>query len=98
MAHPLYFIEVSGQKIRGKWFLECDRDETRADVLDTIGIYSGHVVKVLLIDEEAGTVRDVTSEMVGEAEALAGEDKARQEWINDADRSLTGENRLGVVG
>lgn len=66
----LFFIEVSGQKIRGKWFLECDRDETRNDVLDTISIYRGHVLKVLEIDEAAGTCRDVTEEMISEANAL----------------------------
>lgn len=71
MTSPLYFIEVSGQKIRGKWFLEADRDDTRADVLDTIGIYSGHVLKVLEINEADGTCIDVTAEMVVEAEALA---------------------------
>lgn len=70
MAHPLYFIEVSGQKIRGRWFLECDRDETLADVLDTIGIYRGHVLKVLEINEADGTCRDVTEQMVNEASAL----------------------------
>ena len=63
----LYFIEIAGLKIRGKWFLECDRDETRADVLDTINIYGSQVLKVLEVDEAAGTCRDVTEEMVAEA-------------------------------
>jgi len=67
---PLYFIEVAGQKIRGKWFLECDRDETRADVLDTIRLYGRHVLKVLEINEDEGTCRDVTTEMVNEARIL----------------------------
>lgn len=71
MTSSLYFIEVSGQKIRGKWFLETDRDDTRADVLDTISIYSGHVLKVLEVNEADGTCIDVTAEMVSEAEALA---------------------------
>jgi len=67
---PLYFIEVAGQKIRGKWFLECDRDETRADVLDTIRLYGRLVLKVLEINEDEGTCRDVTTEMVNEARIL----------------------------
>ena len=67
----LYFIEVSGQKIRGKWFLETDRDDTRADVLDTINIYQGHVLKVLEVNEAECSCRDVTADMLIEAEALA---------------------------
>lgn len=67
MTQPLYFIEIAGLKIRGKWFLECDRDETRADVLDTINIYGSQVLKVLEISEADGTCRDVTEQMVSEA-------------------------------
>lgn len=70
MTSPLYFIEVSGQKIRGKWFLETDRDDTRADVLDTLNIYQGHVLKVLEISEADGTCRDVTADMLAEAGVL----------------------------
>ena len=70
MTNLLYFIEVSGQKIRGKWFLETDRDDTRADVLDTINIYQGHVLKVLEVNEADGTCRNVTDQMVAEASAL----------------------------
>lgn len=68
--HPLYFIEISGLKIRGKWFLECDRDETRADVLETIRLYGHQVLKVLEVCEDQGTCRDVTAEMVSEANAM----------------------------
>lgn len=70
MAHPLYFVEISGLKIRGKWFLECDRDETRADVIDTINIYGSQVLKVLEINEAEGTCRDVTEQMMAEARLL----------------------------
>lgn len=70
MTHPLYFIEIAGLKIRGKWFLECDRDETRADVLDTIRIYGSQVLKVLEVNEAEGTCRDVTEQMVAEAGVL----------------------------
>lgn len=68
--HPLYFIEIAGLKIRGKWFLECDRDETRADVLETIRLYGSQVLKVLEVCEDQGTCRDVTAEMVSEANAM----------------------------
>jgi hypothetical protein len=63
----LYFIEIEGLKIRGKWFLECDRDETRADVLRTIGQYHPRVLKVLEVNEAEGTCRDVTEEMLADA-------------------------------
>ena len=66
----LYFIEIAGLKIRGKWFLECDRDETRADVIDTIQLYGAQVLKVLEINEADGTCRDVTEQMMAEARTL----------------------------
>jgi hypothetical protein len=66
----LYFIEIAGLKIRGKWFLECDRDDTRADVLDTIRVYAPQVLKVLEINEADGTCRDVTEQMMAEARTL----------------------------
>ena len=66
----LYFIEIAGLKIRGKWFLECDRDDTRVDVIDTINIYGSQVLKVLEINEAEGTCRDVTEQMVAEARLM----------------------------
>lgn len=65
--HPLYFIEIAGLKIRGKWFLECDRDETRADVLETVRLYGRQVLKVLEVIEDEGTCRDATAEIMAEA-------------------------------
>jgi len=66
----LYFIEIRGAKIRGKWFLECDRDETRDDVLNTIREYASQIVKVLEVCEDDGTCRDVTADMLSEAGAM----------------------------
>jgi hypothetical protein len=70
MAHPLYFIEISGLKIRGKWFLECDRDETRMNVIETVRLYGRQVLKVLEVIEDEGTCRDVTDEFVNAANML----------------------------
>ena len=67
MSDPLYFIEIHGLKIRGRWFLEADRDETRADVLKTIRECGSQVVKVLEVIEDEGTVRDVTADIKAEA-------------------------------
>jgi hypothetical protein len=66
----LYFIEIEGLKIRGRWFLEADRDETRADVLETIRQHHPRVKKVLEVNEAEGTCRDVTAEMVADAGAV----------------------------
>lgn len=63
----LYFIEIEGLKIRGKWFLETDRDDTRADVLETIRQYDPRVLKVLEVNESEGTCLDVTEEILSSA-------------------------------
>jgi hypothetical protein len=63
---PLYFIEHQGR--RGRWFLELDRDEnSRAAVIEAIRTKNADPVKILEVDEDAGTVRDVTDELVAEA-------------------------------
>jgi len=67
---PLYFIEISGLKIRGKWFLECDRDETRMDVIETVRLYGKQVIKVLEVIEDEGSCRDVTEEFQSAANML----------------------------
>lgn len=91
--NALYFVEIQGLKIRGKWFLECDRDETRADVLETIRLYGSKVLKVLEVVEDEGTCRDVTADMIAEAglpddyrTPFTGEDKTA--WENDRRRAL----------
>lgn len=63
----LYFVEIAGLKIRGKWFLETDRDDTRSDVLENIKLYGDRVIKVLEVCEDEGTCRDVTADMKADA-------------------------------
>jgi len=68
MTNPLYFIETQSPRIRGPWFTEVDRDtNSRAAVIDLIRTGEVDPVKVLEIDEDAGSCRDVTEEIVAEA-------------------------------
>lgn len=62
MTHPLYFVEVEGQNVRGKWFLEFDRDQSRNDVIDIVREHGQRVKKVLEVVEDEGTSRDVTDD------------------------------------
>lgn len=62
MTHPLYFVEVEGQNVRGKWFLEFDRDQSRNDVIDIVREHGQRVKKVLEVVEDEGTSRDVTED------------------------------------
>ena len=71
MAHPLYFLEIQSPRIRGAWFTEMDRDtNSRAHVIGLIRSGEVDPVKVLEIDEEAGSCRDVTEELMADAFAL----------------------------
>jgi hypothetical protein len=66
MAHPLYLIEHQG--LRARYFLEIDRDSnSRASVIEMIREKQCDPIKILEVDEDAGTVRDVTDDLVGEA-------------------------------
>jgi hypothetical protein len=62
--NTLYFIETKSARL-GRWFIECDRDSNSRDSAIKM-IRSGEVdpVKVLEIDEGAGTCRDVTEEFL----------------------------------
>lgn len=63
---PIYLIEHQGR--RARYFLETDRDNnSRKAVIELIRSGEAKPVKVLEIDEDAGTVRDVTDELIGEA-------------------------------
>lgn len=63
MPAPLYFVEHQGKHVRGKWFIELDRDSnSRAAVIEMIRSGEVDAVKVLEIDEEANSCRDVTEE------------------------------------
>lgn len=65
--HPLYFVEHVGR--RGvRWFPELDRDSnSRSAVIDLIRTREVDPIKVLEVDEVAGSVRDVTEELKAEA-------------------------------
>ncbi len=71
MTHPIYFVEVEGllHGRRSRWFLETDRDENSANAVRAL-IRHDNVVKVLEVNEDEGTTRDVTEDM--RCEALAG--------------------------
>lgn len=71
MTHPLYFVEVAGEHVRGKWFLEFDRDESRGQLIDTLREHGSRVLKVLEVNESEGTCRDVTEALTAEAQAQA---------------------------
>lgn len=63
---PIYLIEHQGR--RARYFIEIDRDSnSRSDVIEMIRTKQCDPVKILEVDEDAGTVRDVTEDMVGEA-------------------------------
>jgi len=66
MANPIYFIEHQG--LRARYFLEVDRDEnSREAVIGLIRTREADPVKVIEVDEAAGTVRDCTAELINEA-------------------------------
>jgi hypothetical protein len=63
---PIYLIEHQG--LRARYFLEIDRDSnSRSSVIQMIREKQCDPVKILEVDEDAGTVRDVTDDLVGEA-------------------------------
>lgn len=61
MANPLYFIETQTAKL-GRWFIECDRDRNSRDVALS-AVRNGEALKVLEINEDEGTCRDVTEDL-----------------------------------
>jgi hypothetical protein len=65
---PLYFAECSHGRL-GNEFQALDRDaNSRAEIVRQIRV-TGNVIKVLEIDEGAGSCRDVTDELAAEAAA-----------------------------
>lgn len=64
---PLYLAECNYGRL-GNAFRETDRDtNSRAAIIDLIRTGEIDVIKVIEIDEVAGTVCDVTDELVSEA-------------------------------
>ena len=69
MPMPLYFAECSYGRL-GNEFQACDRDKnSRAEIVREIRSGGIHPIKILEVDEEAGSVRDVTDELIAEAQA-----------------------------
>lgn len=67
---PLYLAEVNLGRL-GRVFIETDRDSNSRDhVISLIASREIEPVKVLEIDEEANSCRDVTSEIIDEAAML----------------------------
>ncbi len=65
--NTLYLIEANFGRL-GRSFIETDRDQnSRASVIALIRSGEVDPVMVLEIDEDAGTCRDVTAEICGEA-------------------------------
>lgn len=87
MAKPLYFIETTSPRIRGAWFIECDRDQnSRAHVIGLIRSGEVDPVKVLEVDEDAGTCRDVSAEILEAAgQNAAGWDRYCENFYDGAD-------------
>lgn len=68
MPHPLYFAECSYGRL-GREFQATDRDKnSRAEIIREIRSGGINPVKILEIDEDAGTCRDVTEELIAEAQ------------------------------
>jgi hypothetical protein len=91
MTHPLYLIEASFGRL-GKSFIETDRDvNSRAHVIELIRSGEVNAFKVIEVCEDEGTVRDVTSDILEEVEALANDDlpiDEPREWAFDHSRDL----------
>jgi len=65
---PLYFAECSYGKL-GNEFQATDRDKnSRASIVREIRSGGIDPIKILEIDEQAGTCRDVTDELIAEAQ------------------------------
>jgi hypothetical protein len=66
---PLYFAECSYGRL-GNEFQALDRDKnSRAEIIREIRSGGINPIKILEIDEQAGSCRDVTDELMAEAEA-----------------------------
>ena len=71
MSNPLYFVETVSPRVRGAWFTELDRDtNSRAHVIGLIRTGEIRPIKILEVDEDAGTCRDVTDEILEAAKQL----------------------------
>lgn len=68
---PLYFVETAFKNVRGRAFIECDRDtNSRAHIIGLIRTGEVNPVKILEIFEDEGTCRDVTADILAECDAI----------------------------
>ncbi len=89
--NTLYFIETQTAK-QGRWFLECDRDKnSREAALESVR--NGEAIKVLEVNEDEGSCRDVTDDLRAECgypddyrTPFTGQDAI--DWQNDRRRAL----------
>ena len=98
---PLYFAECSYGRL-GNEFAALDRDKnSRAEVVREIRSGGIKPIKILEVDEQAGSVRDVTEELLAEA-AEPREPRSHAELrqlLIDADRDRRADHRKhGVFG
>jgi hypothetical protein len=100
---PLYMAECSYGKL-GREFQATDRDtNSRIEIVRQIRSGAIDPVKILLVDEEAGTVTDVTDELLAEAaearEPRSLEDSAEvlRGMLIDHERDRR-KNDVGVFG
>lgn len=76
MANPIYFLETQHSRL-GRWFIEVDRDSnSREHVINLIRTGEHEPIKVLEVCEDEGWVRDITREIVSEAQDLMALDAA----------------------
>jgi hypothetical protein len=70
---PIYLAECRFGR-HGNAFRETDRDSnSRSEILTLIASSEIDVIKVIEIDEVAGTCRDVTEDIMSEAETMVRE-------------------------
>ena len=89
----LYFVEQRSPRVRGAWFGELDRDtNSRQSTIDAIRTKDVDPVKVLEVDERAGTCRDVTDEIMAQVDRESEPEPRtladRIEWERDHEREL----------
>lgn len=95
--HPLYLVECDFGRL-GRAFQETDRDDnSRVEIVRQIRNGSVDIVKVLEIDEQDGTCRDVTEDILNEAAearepATLEESYGRLLQLIDHNRSLRKES------
>lgn len=85
--NAIYLIEANFGR-NGRAFIETDRDQnSRAHAVELIRSGEVNAIKVLEINEDAGTCRDVTTDILEEIEAMPVNDDIPEdcprEWARD---------------